>query len=67
MAVETATTGCTEAWHALDGDEAWPNRIAPERREAAAAVLWRQLTSPLVVVLIAAGLVALALGELAVG
>jgi Cation transporter/ATPase, N-terminus len=66
MAVETATTRRTEAWHALDGEEALaalesgpegltaaeaaarlarhgPNRIAPEQREAAAAVLWRQL------------------------
>ena len=90
MALETATTGRTEAWHALDGEEALatlesgpeglteadaearlarhgPNRIAPERREPAAAVLWRQLTTPLMVVLIAAGLVALALGELADG
>jgi calcium-translocating P-type ATPase len=44
-----------------------PNRIAPMRPEPVAVLLWRQLSSPLIVVLIAAGAVALALGELADG
>jgi len=44
-----------------------PNRIAPTRPEPAAVVLWRQLSSPLILVLIAAGAVALALGELTDG
>ncbi|HEY6692218.1 MAG TPA: HAD-IC family P-type ATPase [Solirubrobacteraceae bacterium] len=43
------------------------NRIAPTRPEPAAAVLWRQLASPLILVLIAAGTLALALGELTDG
>ena len=43
------------------------NRIAPTRPEPAAAVLWRQLSSPLILVLIAAGTLALALGELTDG
>ncbi|MGZ8649333.1 MAG: HAD-IC family P-type ATPase, partial [Solirubrobacteraceae bacterium] len=44
-----------------------PNRIAPMRPEPAWALLWRQLSSPLIVVLIASGAVALALGEVADG
>ena len=44
-----------------------PNRIAPMRPEPAAVLLWRQLSSPLILVLIASGIVALALGELADG
>jgi len=44
-----------------------PNRIAPARAEPAATVLWRQLSSPLIVVLIVAGALALALGELTDG
>jgi calcium-translocating P-type ATPase len=44
-----------------------PNRIAPMRPESAATLLWRQLSSPLIVVLIASGVVALALGEVADG
>jgi len=44
-----------------------PNRIAPARPESVAVLLWRQLSSPLIVVLIAAGVVAVALGELADG
>jgi calcium-translocating P-type ATPase len=44
-----------------------PNRVAPMRSEPVAALLWRQLSSPLIVVLLVAGLVALALGELADG
>jgi calcium-translocating P-type ATPase len=43
------------------------NRIAPMRPESAFVVLWRQLSSPLIVVLIASGVVALALGEVADG
>jgi calcium-translocating P-type ATPase len=44
-----------------------PNRIAPMRPEPARVLLWRQLSSPLILVLIAAGVVALALGELTDG
>jgi calcium-translocating P-type ATPase len=44
-----------------------PNRIAPMRPEPAWVLLWRQLSSPLIVVLIASGAVALALGEVADG
>jgi calcium-translocating P-type ATPase len=43
------------------------NRIAPTRPEPAATVLWRQLSSPLILVLIGAGVLALALGELTDG
>jgi calcium-translocating P-type ATPase len=43
------------------------NRIAPMRPEPARVLLWRQLSSPLIVVLIASGAVALALGEVADG
>jgi calcium-translocating P-type ATPase len=43
------------------------NRIAPARAEPAAAVLWRQLSSPLILVLIGAGALALALGEVTDG
>ena len=44
--------------------ERWgANRIAVERPEPALLFLWRQLANPLIVVLIAAGAVALALGE----
>jgi calcium-translocating P-type ATPase len=46
---------------------AGPNRIAPARGEPAVAVLWRQLSSPLIVVLVVAGALALALGELTDG
>jgi calcium-translocating P-type ATPase len=48
-------------------ERAGPNRIAPTRPEPASVLLWRQLSSPLILVLIAAGAVALALGELADG
>ncbi|HET8758634.1 MAG TPA: HAD-IC family P-type ATPase [Solirubrobacteraceae bacterium] len=44
-----------------------PNRVAPTRPEPVAALLWRQLSSPLILVLLAAGVVALALGEIADG
>ena len=44
-----------------------PNRIAPMRPEPARELLWRQLSSPLIVVLIASGAIALALGEAADG
>ena len=44
-----------------------PNRIAPMRPEPARVLLWRQLSRPLILVLIAAGVVALALGELTDG
>jgi calcium-translocating P-type ATPase len=44
-----------------------PNRIAPMRPEPARVLLWRQLSSPLILVLIASGVVALALGELTDG
>jgi calcium-translocating P-type ATPase len=44
-----------------------PNRIAPMRPEPAWVLLWRQLSSPLIVVLIASGALALALGEVADG
>jgi calcium-translocating P-type ATPase len=44
-----------------------PNRVAPTRAEPLTALLWRQLSSPLIVVLLAAGVVALALGEIADG
>ena len=44
-----------------------PNRVAPMRPEPLAALVWRQLSSPLIVVLIAAGMLALALGEIADG
>ena len=43
------------------------NRIAPMRPESPLSLLWRQLSSPLIVVLIASGAVALALGEVADG
>ena len=43
------------------------NRIAPMRPEPARELLWRQLSSPLIVVLIASGAIALALGEAADG
>ncbi len=44
-----------------------PNRVAPMRPEPVTALLWRQLSSPLILVLLAAGLIALALGEIADG
>jgi calcium-translocating P-type ATPase len=43
------------------------NRIAPAKPESVATLLWRQLSSPLIVVLIVAGAVAVALGEVTDG
>ena len=48
-------------------DRYGPNRIAPVRAEPAIVLLWRQLSSPLIIVLIASGTLALALGEVADG
>jgi calcium-translocating P-type ATPase len=44
-----------------------PNRIPSMRPEPVRVLLWRQLSSPLIIVLIASGVVALALGELTDG
>ncbi len=44
-----------------------PNRVAPMRPEPVRALLWRQLSSPLILVLLASGVIALALGEIADG
>ena len=44
-----------------------PNRIASMRPEPAGVLLWRQLSSPLIVVLMVSGAVALTLGELTDG
>jgi calcium-translocating P-type ATPase len=44
-----------------------PNRVAPMRPEPVTALLWRQLSSPLILVLLASGVIALTLGEIADG
>jgi calcium-translocating P-type ATPase len=62
-AVEGRAGGLSTAEASARLERFGPNRIAPMRPEPATVVLWRQLSSPLILVLIAAGAVALALGE----
>jgi calcium-translocating P-type ATPase len=59
--------GLSPAEAAARRERAGPNRVAPMRPERVTALLWRQLSSPLILVLLAAGVVALALGEIADG
>ena len=66
-AVESRAGGLTAAEAGERLERFGPNRIAPMRAEPAAVLLWRQLSSPLILVLIASGVVALALGEIADG
>ena len=66
-AVESRAGGLSTAEAAARLERFGPNRIAPMRPEPATVLLWRQLSSPLILVLIASGVVALALGEIADG
>ena len=66
-AVESRAGGLSTAEASARLQRFGPNRIAPMRPERATVLLWRQLSSPLIVVLIASGVVALALGEVADG
>src|SRR5688572_19933230 len=66
-AVDSRRAGLTPAEASTRLERFGANRIAPMRPEPAATLLWRQLSSPLILVLIASGVVALALGEIADG
>jgi calcium-translocating P-type ATPase len=66
-AVDSGPEGLTSAEAQARRERFGPNRIAPMRPEPARTLLWRQLSSPLILVLVAAGVVALALGELTDG
>jgi calcium-translocating P-type ATPase len=66
-ALDSGPTGLSGAEAGARLERDGPNRIAPMRPESALTLLWRQLSSPLIVVLIASGIVALALGEMADG
>ena len=61
------SAGLSGAEAAARLDRHGPNLIAPAQPERAVTVLWRQLSSPLILVLIGAGALALALGELTDG
>jgi calcium-translocating P-type ATPase len=66
-AVDSRPDGLSAAEAESRRERFGPNRIAPMRPEPARVLLWRQLSSPLILVLVASGVVALALGELTDG
>jgi calcium-translocating P-type ATPase len=66
-AIDSRPAGLTPADASARLERFGANRIAPMRPESAATLLWRQLSSPLILVLIASGALALALGEIADG
>jgi calcium-translocating P-type ATPase len=66
-AVESRAAGLSTAEASARLEHFGPNLIAPMRPEPATVLLRRQLSSPLIVVLIAAGALALALGEVTDG
>ena len=66
-AVESRAGGLSTAEASARLERFGPNRIAPMLPEPVTVLLWRQLSSPLILVLIAAGAVALALGEVTDG
>jgi calcium-translocating P-type ATPase len=65
--VGSARDGLPDAEAAARLAREGPNRVAPTRPEPITALLLRQLSSPLILVLLAAGAAALALGEIADG
>lgn len=66
-AVESRRDGMSTAEARTRLERYGPNRVAPTPPEPLSRLLWRQVSSPLILVLLAAGVIALALGEVADG